>query len=177
VWAARRRERLRTARELADAQAALTHEREERARTELELRNQELASATLHLMEKGEALQSVRKGLVALRAEVPRTQQKSIQDLIHVIQQDERFDAGWEQFSQQFDRVHVDFQTRLRDRFPHLTKNDLRLCAYIRMNLSSKEIAALMFVSVRAVEISRFRLRKRLDLDKGANLQEFIQRL
>ncbi|MEY2774188.1 MAG: hypothetical protein RLZZ275_535 [Bacteroidota bacterium] len=177
VWAARRRERLRTARELADAQAALTHEREERARTELELRNQELASATLHLMEKGEALQTVRKGLVSLRAEVPRSQQKSIQDLIHVIQQDERFDAGWEQFSQQFDRVHVDFQTRLRERFPHLTKNDLRLCAYIRMNLSSKEIAALMFVSVRAVEISRFRLRKRLDLDKGANLQEFIQRL
>jgi FixJ family two-component response regulator len=141
------------------------------------LRNQELASATLHLMEKGEALQTVRKGLVSLRAEVPRSQQKSIQDLIHVIQQDERFDAGWEQFSQQFDRVHVDFQTRLRERFPHLTKNDLRLCAYIRMNLSSKEIAALMFVSVRAVEISRFRLRKRLDLDKGANLQEFIQRL
>lgn len=177
VLASRRRERQRAARELADAQAALTFEREERARTELELRNQELASATLHLMEKGEALQTVRKGLVSLRAEVPRTQQKSIQDLIHIIQQDERFDAGWEQFSQQFDRVHVDFQTRLRERFPHLTKNDLRLCAYIRMNLSSKEIAALMFVSVRAVEISRFRLRKRLELDKGANLQEFIQRL
>ena len=177
LYAVRRRERLNNVHALAEAQADLVREREERAQTELELRNQELASATLHLMEKGEALATVRKGLLALRGEATRVQQKSIQELIHVIQQDERFDAGWEQFSQQFDRVHVDFQSRLRERFPHLTKNDLRLCAYIRMNLSSKEIAALMFVSVRAVEISRFRLRKRLDLDKGANLQEFIQRL
>lgn len=177
LYTVRRRERLKSIHALAEAQADLVREREERARAELELRNQELASATLHLMEKGEALSTVRKGLVALRGEANRAQQKSIQELIQVIQQDERFDAGWEQFSQQFDRVHIDFQTRLRERFPHLTKNDLRLCAYIRMNLSSKEIAALMFVSVRAVEISRFRLRKRLDLDKGANLQEFIQRL
>jgi FixJ family two-component response regulator len=71
----------------------------------------------------------------------------------------------------------VDFQNRLRERYPHLTKNDLKLCAYIRLNLSSKEIASLMFVTVRAVEISRFRLRKRLDLDKGINLNEFIQRI
>lgn len=177
VMAVRRREQLKNVQALAEAQAELIREREERAQTELELRNQELASATLHLMEKGEALSTVRKGLVALRNEASRAQQKSIQELMQVIQQDERFDAGWEQFSQQFDRVHVDFQSRLRERFPHLTKNDLRLCAYIRMNLSSKEIASLMFVSVRAVEISRFRLRKRLELDKGANLQEFIQRL
>jgi DNA-binding CsgD family transcriptional regulator len=61
--------------------------------------------------------------------------------------------------------------------YPHHTKNDLKLCAYIRLNLSSKEIASLMFVTVRAVEISRFRLRKRLELDKGINLNEFIQRL
>jgi FixJ family two-component response regulator len=102
---------------------------------------------------------------------------KDIQGILDLTQQDERLDANWEQFSQHFDQVHVDFQNRLRERYPHLTKNDLKLCAYIRLNLSSKEIASLMFVTVRAVEISRFRLRKRLDLDKGINLNEFIQRI
>jgi DNA-binding NarL/FixJ family response regulator len=69
----------------------------------------------------------------------------------------------------------VEFHKRITEQFPALTKTDLKLCTYLRMNLSSKEIASLMFVSLRAVEVSRSRLRKRLGLQKEQNLLAFIQ--
>ncbi len=162
---------------LQASEEALARERLARSEAELTGKNQELASTTMHLVQKSEVLQTIRQRLSALKPQLPRQVAKDIQGILDLTQQDERLDANWEQFSQHFDQVHVDFQNRLRERYPHLTKNDLKLCAYIRLNLSSKEIASLMFVTVRAVEISRFRLRKRLDLDKGINLNEFIQRI
>lgn len=162
---------------LQASEEALAQERLARSEVELQGKNQELASTTMHLVQKSEVLQTIRQRLATLKPQLPKNFAKDVQGILDLTQQDERLDANWEQFSQHFDQVHVDFQNRLRELYPHLTKNDLKLCAYIRLNLSSKEIASLMFVTVRAVEISRFRLRKRLDLDKGINLNEFIQRL
>jgi hypothetical protein len=162
---------------LQASEEALAQERLARSEVELQGKNQELASTTMHLVQKSEVLQTIRQRLATLKPQLPKNFAKDVQGILDLTQQDERLDANWEQFSQHFDQVHVDFQNRLRELYPHLTKNDLKLCAYIRLNLSSKEIASLMFVTVRAVEISRFRLRKRLELDKGINLNEFIQRL
>jgi DNA-binding CsgD family transcriptional regulator len=72
--------------------------------------------------------------------------------------------------------VYSDFLKRLGEQYTHLSPNDFRLCAYLRMNLSSKEIASLMNISIRGVEASRYRLRKRLDLDTETNLTEFLIR-
>jgi len=79
-----------------------------------------------------------------------------------------------ELFDSYFDEVHQDFITRLKDDYQNLSPKELRLCAYLRMNLSTKEIAPLMNVSVRGVEISRYRLRKKLGLDHDTNLADFI---
>jgi AraC family chitin signaling transcriptional activator len=62
----------------------------------------------------------------------------------------------------------------LREKYPQLTPKDHRLCAYLRMNLTSKEIAPLMNISVRSVEVARYRLRKKLELDSEVNLVEFM---
>lgn len=83
----------------------------------------------------------------------------------------------WEQFSRHFDQVHDNFLKRLGEAYPDLSPNDFKLSTYLRMNLASKEIASLMNISVRGVEASRYRLRKRLNLPSGTNLTEFLMKL
>ena len=83
-------------------------------------------------------------------------------------------DKQWEVFETAFDDVHEDFLNRLKARFPTLTPKELRLCAYLRMNISTKEIAPLMNISIRGVEICRYRVRKKLNIDRDTNLTSLI---
>ncbi|WP_372651742.1 helix-turn-helix transcriptional regulator, partial [Draconibacterium sp.] len=80
-------------------------------------------------------------------------------------------------FESYFEEVHADFFERLKEKFPHLSPKDLRLCAYIRMNMSTKEIATLLNISTRGVEISRYRLRKKFELYRDVNLSTFLLNL
>ena len=84
------------------------------------------------------------------------------------------YDEDWDQFTFHFNSVHGDFTKRLTSDFKDLSAQDLRLCSYLRLNLSTKEIAHLLNISVRGVEISRYRLRKKLKLERNENLAEFI---
>ena len=86
----------------------------------------------------------------------------------------ERADSDWEHFAVHFDHVHSNFLAKLKEKVPALSANDLKLCAYLKMNLASKEIAQLMSVSVRAVEVSRYRLRKKLDVSSDTNLFDYL---
>ena len=83
-------------------------------------------------------------------------------------------DEEWHQFSTHFDTVHLNFLRSIKRRYPILTPNELKLCAYLHMNLSSKEIAQHMKISVRGVEISRYRLRKKLQISTETNLFDFL---
>jgi DNA-binding CsgD family transcriptional regulator len=83
----------------------------------------------------------------------------------------------WKVFEANFERAHEQFMKTLNDRFKDLTPSDLRLCAFLRMNLASKEIAPLLGISVRGVENHRYRLRKKLNLDGDDNLTDYIIRL
>jgi len=83
-------------------------------------------------------------------------------------------DNDWQVFEELFDQAHADFFKRLKSSYPELTQSDLKLCAYLRLNLSSKEIAPLLNISYRGVETRRYRLRRRLLLDNDKNLVEFI---
>lgn len=166
----------------------LVHQQEERKREVTDLRNQslqseishknsELATATMHLVQKNETLSSIRTELEKLNKEIDNKEAKPrIRSLLRMMNQDERLDKDWEQFAHHFDQVHSDFLKRLQEQYPHLTPKDHRLCAYLRMNLSSKEIAPMMNISVRGVEIGRYRLRKKLSLNQDQNLNEFMMR-
>ena len=94
--------------------------------------------------------------------------------VIKILGEDDKVDENWEHFAHHFDKIHTDFLVVLKNRYPLLTASDLKLCAYVRMNLSSKEIAQLMNISIRGVEIGRYRLRKKLGLAKETNLFEFL---
>ena len=157
------------------AQRELDRVRQEKLITEIDYKNKELASTTLHLLQKGEILHKIQEDIqrIARHCQEPETR-KNLLSLTKVLAQDAQLDADWAQFAQHFDQVHSEFLRRLRDSYPELTPRDQKLCAYLRMNLSSKEIAPLLNISVRGVEISRYRLRKKLNLDTEVNLTDFL---
>ncbi|MEP5914054.1 MAG: LuxR C-terminal-related transcriptional regulator, partial [Flavobacteriaceae bacterium] len=80
----------------------------------------------------------------------------------------------WKRFEVNFKELHNDFFERLLKKYPKLTPKDLKLCAYLKMNLSTKEIAPLMAITIRGVEIHRYRLRKKLEIDNSKNLSNFL---
>lgn len=150
----------------------------EKLEAEVRHKNEDLASATMHIVQKNEILNSIRDELKKLKHYTAPDSKfnKDISHIIKLIDQDARTDADWEQFSGHFDQVHSDFLKRIGDQYGHLSQNDYKLCAYLRLNLTSKEISTLMGISLRGVESGRYRLRKRLGLDQDVNLTEFLMR-
>ena len=147
----------------------------EKLEAEVAHKNKEMASVTMHLLQKSELLHKMGEELEKLTRLVGDTGiEREIRKLMGLLQDDSRLDSDWEMFAQQFDQVHIDFFKRLREKYPLLTPRDLKLCAYLRLNLTSKEIAPMLNISVRGVEISRYRLRKKLQLDNDANLTDFL---
>jgi len=97
-----------------------------------------------------------------------------LKKMIKVLSEDDKMDKDWEHFAQHFDKVNSDFVVSLKEKHPTITGNELKLCAYLRMNLSTKEIAQLMNISVRGVEISRYRLRKKLHIPSEKSLFDYL---
>ncbi len=149
--------------------------RNEKLQGELEFQSGQLANTTLHLVQKNALIVRLREDIEKLDSTTPPEElKKSLRQLLGILNNDDRLDEDWEHFAIHFDKVHADFLARLRDRYPQLTPRDHKLCAFLRMNLSSKEIAPLLYISVRGVEISRYRLRKKLELEAESNLTEFL---
>jgi len=149
--------------------------RNEKLRADIGHKNSELASTTMHLVQKSEILLKIKKDLSDIvKTTKDDNLQVKIKQIERAIDADVRLDKNWERFESHFDQVHENFFKNLREQFPNLTPKDQKLCAYLRMNLSTKEIAPLLNISVRGVEISRYRLRKKLDLQPDDNLVSFI---
>jgi len=86
-------------------------------------------------------------------------------------------ERDWNLFESSFNEAHESFFKKLKVHHPDLVPNDLKLCAYLRMNMNSKEMASLLNISLRGVEIRRYRLRKKLNLEHDKNLVEFLMEL
>jgi DNA-binding CsgD family transcriptional regulator len=145
---------------------------------ELDNKNKELASITMQITYKNELLNKVKQKLSRVSEKMIHQEMKhQVIELVKTLEKDLAGHDDWEKFEVHFDQVHEDFLKKLRKTYSELTPKDLRLCAYLKMNLSSKEIAPLLNISVRGVEISRYRLRKKMDLSRDANLTEFMMNL
>lgn len=162
---------------VAQNHAEILELQQEKLKTEIQFKNQELATSTMHLVQKSELISKLKGNLnhILRKSREPEVK-KEIRATILLLDQNAQLDETWEQFSKYFDQVHVDFLKRLQEAYPHLTPKDQKLCTYLRMNLSTKEIVPLMNISVRGVEVSRYRLRKKLDLDSTINLNEFMMK-
>jgi DNA-binding CsgD family transcriptional regulator len=149
----------------------------EKLEQEINFKNKELGLSTMHLLQKNETLGKLRQELHRIKKDVTeKNVRHELNQVISILSNDERLEDDWESFSVNFDLVHNDFLKRIKEKYPVLTPKDLKLCAYLKMNLSSKELAPLLNISVRGVEISRYRLRKKLDLPGDTNLNDFMMR-
>ncbi|MBD5355754.1 MAG: hypothetical protein HDR88_01955 [Bacteroides sp.] len=146
---------------------------------ELKHKAQEMAGVMMNLSHKNETLQTVKKELQNILSLLPRTSsdaRKAIQELQGKVNIDLRSDDVIKRVEEEFDLAHNDFIKKLRKRFPDLTNNEVLMCAYIKLNLSTKEIAPLLNISVRGVETMRYRIRKKFNLEREESLTEFLTR-
>ncbi len=157
------------------SQEEITRLQNEKLESELQHMNNELATSTMHLLNKNEFITGIKNQLAhILKKNDNEEVKKELAQITRNIEQNISADADWVHFQFHFDRVHGDFTNRFKAAFPALSPQEVKLSAYLRMNLSSKEIAQLLNISVRGVEISRYRLRKKIQLDRNKNLQDFI---
>lgn len=149
--------------------------RNDKLEAEINFKNSELASSAMHLVKKGEMLTKVKGELSQVMKHLNNEQAiNELKRVIKSLSEDENIDKEWENFAKHFDKVHSDFVVSLKDKHTDITPNELKLSAYLRMNLSTKEIAQLMNISVRGVEISRYRLRKKLGISSEVSLFDYL---
>lgn len=138
---------------------------------EIEHKNSQLASVTMHLLSKNEFVSTIRTKLdQALNS---RDNKAELEKIIRSIDQNVDEDEAWETFANHFDQVHGNFLHKIK-RDIHLTPQETKLCAYLKMNMSTKDIANLMNITVRGVELARYRLRKKLKITRETNLVEYL---
>jgi DNA-binding CsgD family transcriptional regulator len=161
--------------EAAENERKLIEIRNENLRNEIKLRNSRLAKSTFSLIHKNNSLISVKSEIVKIKKELgKRFPSKYFNRIIRGIDQGLTSEKDWHMFEQSFSEVHENFLQKLKEEYPELTPSDIQLCAYLKMNLSSKEIASLLNITLRGVEIRRYRLRKKLKMTHDTNLTEFI---
>lgn len=149
--------------------------RNEKLHSERIQKDKELANTTMQIIQKSKSLISIRNELQKLSRELGKHNATAyLNSIIKKINRSIDTEKQWEVFESHFENVHEEFLKRLKEKHPELSPRELKLCAYLRLNISSKEIANLMNISVRGVEISRYRLRKKLNLEHDQNLTDFI---
>ena len=144
--------------------------RNEQLSQDMDAKNRELAVSTMSLIKKNELLSLIKEDLKKTSEDGNR----SIISVITTINKNITEEDTWNVFKEAFDNADKDFLKKVKLAHSVLTPNDLRLCAYLRLNLSSKEIAPLLSISVRSLEIKRYRLRKKMDLPHEQGLVEYI---
>jgi tetratricopeptide (TPR) repeat protein/DNA-binding CsgD family transcriptional regulator len=130
---------------------------------DVEIKNKELTTNVMYLIRKNELINSVAERLMNVQSNLPSENHKVFHDIIIDLQKEADNDS-WKEFELRFNQVHSDFYTTLRKLYPGLSPADEKLCAFLRLNMSSKEIAAITQQSIKSVEVARARLRKKLNL-------------
>lgn len=143
----------------------------EKLTLDVDMKNRELAATSMSLNSKNELLAFIKEDL---KKTSESNNSLSVKSVIRTINKNITEEDSWKVFKEAFDNVDKDFLKKIKLAHPSLTPNDLRLCAYLRLNLSSKEIAPLLNISLRSVEIKRYRLRKKMDLHHAQGLVEYI---
>jgi len=161
--------------ELAEKQKEVKRLKEEKIESELRHVNNLLAASTMNLVVKNEFMENIKEEIkqVKLNGQV-KDVHKALERIVKEIDSTLKLQEDWKQFEYHFDKVHGDFLSRLTSEFIDLTPGEQKLSAFLRLKMDTKEIANLMGISLRGVEVARYRLRKKLGLRKNQNLSKFI---
>ena len=139
----------------------------DKLRGDIESKNRELATSTMSIIKKNEFLNTIKEELV-------KGDTNAVHKVIKIIDKNLKNTDDWKMFQEAFNNADKKFLKKIKAKHEELTPNDLRLCAYLRLNLSSKEISPLLNISPRSVEVKRYRLRKKMNLPHDANLTTYI---
>lgn len=153
--------------------------RREQMQRDLEGKANDLAASTMDVIRKNEILRKIYAALDKVSDYLESSHEREngkrlLVDLRSDIRENISQDDTWKRFETNFDLVYSDFLKRLGRQCPQLSLNDRKICVYLRMGLRSKEIAPLLNMTVRSVEMTRYRIRKKLGLGREENLQEFL---
>lgn len=154
--------------------------KEKQMQVELKAKSDELATQTMDLIRKNEMLRQINSDLQNVADYMVEDRNRSLRIISRMrtqIQENISLDNNWKKFEQNFDNVYGDFLHKLELKHPDLTISDKKLCAYIKMGLSSKEISPLLNITIRSVEMNRYRMRKKLGLGHSDNLTDYLNRL
>lgn len=146
----------------------------EELRREVYDKTRELAAMSLDLVQKNELLGEMRRRLVQMVESPHESPAGVIEPLLSHLTATMRADGGWGPFEDRYNELHHDFIHTLADRFPSLTPTELKICALTRIDLSTKDIASILFVTVRNIQNHRYRIRKKLALHPDINLASFL---
>jgi DNA-binding CsgD family transcriptional regulator len=144
----------------------------EKLQTELNLKNDQLTSITMQLVKNKEFIQSVQDKLSSTLDKGGSAQE--LKRIINSIDQELSDEDYWDKFAYHFDQVHGNYLEKLSGMDIKLSPREIKLAAFLRMNMSSKEIAKLLNITTRGVELARYRLRKKLKLEREQNLVEYL---
>jgi DNA-binding CsgD family transcriptional regulator len=146
----------------------------EKYQADIEHKDSALAASSFHLMQLNDTLtqikEEIQKAIITLEPE----KRQAFKTILNIIDDKIGQNDSWESFELHLNNIHNDFLKRLKAEYPDLNHRDIRLCAYLRLNLSSKEIARLLGISVRGIESIRYRVRKKLNLRTNEGLTEFL---
>ena len=144
----------------------------EKLDAELEFKRKELTSHALHLAHKNEVLEDLKQKAELLNKS--DNDQKGYRQLINTIKYNLQDDNNWENFKKYFEQVHKNFNSMVKNKFPDIMANELRLMALLKMNLSSKEIANILNITPEGIKKARYRLRKKMNISSDESLQDQI---
>ncbi len=161
--------------ELTQKQKELQELKEEQIKSELGHVNSLLAASTMNLVVKNEFMENIKEEIRQAKVtDKVEDKQRALERIIKEIDTTLKVQEDWKQFEHRFDQVHGDFLKRLTTEFTDLTPGEQKLCAFLRLKMDTKEIANLMGISLRGVEVTRYRLRKKFRLETQQNLAKFI---
>lgn len=139
----------------------------------LEHTNKELTTYVMYLLKKNEFILTIIEKLKRARIDAKPENKRVMAELIAELKSNTDT-VSWDEFEVRFQQVHTEFYTKLSKQFPDLTTNEIRLCAFFKLNMTSKEIAAITYQSLNSIKVARYRLRKKLKIEKEENLVSFL---
>lgn len=151
-----------------------TRLKEEQLKQDLEFKNKQLTTHSLNLVQKNETMKELKENINKIKEKESSKIDRELQSLQNIVDYSFNLDEDWEEFRLYFEEVHTGFFDALKNQYPDLTSNELRLSALVKLNLTTKEIATIMGITPDSVKTARYRLRKKLDMKTEENLTDFM---
>jgi hypothetical protein len=143
----------------------------------LDYKDRELTANALFMFKTNELLSKTTETLLKSKSSFKKENQQAIQDLIHELRLAQNKNV-WDEFETHFTKVHSQFYENLQEKFPNLTSNEKKLCAFLRLNMSTKDISAITQQTVNSITVARSRLRKKLNIEgEDVHLVNFLMEI